>query len=74
VLSNKLKYYLKNNIKLSLNREDQIFIVTKNDIFYKINIFELYNDLFLESDDNSIIEKMKVKELYFRKIIDLTYG
>jgi alpha-tubulin suppressor-like RCC1 family protein len=75
VLSNKLKHYFKDSIKMSLKTKNKIFIVTKNDIFYMIiNIPEISSDLFPENDDYSIIEKMRVKELCFKKIIDLTYG
>jgi hypothetical protein len=76
MLSNKLKHYFKDNVKLSLKTEDMIYIVSKNDIFYRINININPNssDLFLESDDYSMIKMMKVKELCFRKIIDLTCG
>jgi alpha-tubulin suppressor-like RCC1 family protein len=73
VLYNKLKHYFKDNIKLSLKTEDKIIIVTKDDNFYKINIYEINSELFLESD-YSVIEKMIVKEFCSRKIIDLTYG
>jgi hypothetical protein len=74
VLSNKLKVYFKDNVKMSLKTDDKIFIVTKNDIYYKIIIYELFDELFLESNDYSIIEEMIVKELCFWKLFDLTYG
>jgi hypothetical protein len=38
VLYNKLNQYFYNNIKFSLKTEDKVFILTKNDIFYEINI------------------------------------
>jgi hypothetical protein len=68
VLSNKLKYYFKGNIKLSLKTKHKIIIVTKNDIFYKRNIYEIISDLFLESNDYSVIEKM-VKNCVLEKLL-----
>ncbi len=56
VLSNKLKIYFKDNIKFSLKTKENIFIVTKNDTFYKISINLINSDSFLESNDYSIIE------------------
>jgi alpha-tubulin suppressor-like RCC1 family protein len=69
ILYNELKNYFKNDIKLSLKTEDEIFIVTKNDYFYRIYIPEI--ELFSGSFVNSNIEKMVFTELCFKKINDI---
>jgi hypothetical protein len=43
VLSNKLKDYFKDNIRLALKTEDKMFIITKSGIFYLIKIYQLFN-------------------------------
>ncbi len=45
VLSNKLKDHFKYNIKLALKTENKVFLITKIDDFYVLNIYELYNYL-----------------------------
>jgi hypothetical protein len=40
MLSNKLKDYFKNNIKLCLKSRDKIFIISKSDVIYEIAIIE----------------------------------
>jgi hypothetical protein len=74
VLSNNLKYYFENDIKLALKTKDKVFLITKNNIFNEINIYDSNIQLILSSDDNLVIEKYVVKELCYKKIIDLTYG
>jgi alpha-tubulin suppressor-like RCC1 family protein len=73
-LSHKLKDYFRGNIKVSLINENKIFIITKNDTFYEINIFDKMIASFILSNDNSILDKMIVKELCHTNIIDLSYG
>jgi alpha-tubulin suppressor-like RCC1 family protein len=73
-LSCKLKDYFKNNIKLALKTENIVFIVTKEDIFYELDIYDENVRLFLSMDDNSILEKFIVKELCYKEIIDLING
>jgi hypothetical protein len=67
VLSNKLKDYFINNIKLFLFDGNKTFIITKNDIFYKINIWEEIIPKFILNNDNSILDKMLVKEFLYHK-------
>ncbi len=71
VLSKKLKDYFKENIKFSLKTADKVFIVTKNDIFSEINIYDENIDFFISNNDCSIIDKMIVKEFCDKKIFDL---
>jgi alpha-tubulin suppressor-like RCC1 family protein len=66
----KLKHYFENNVKLSLKTKENLFIITKSDIFYEIDIY----DEKILSNDNSIIESMSVEELCKKKVIDLKYG
>jgi hypothetical protein len=73
VVSNKLKDYFKNKIKLSLKSREKIFIINKSDVFYEIDIYENISKFF-ESNENSIIESMIVKQLCYKNIIDLSYG
>jgi alpha-tubulin suppressor-like RCC1 family protein len=74
ILSNKLKDYFENNIKLWLKSENKIFIINKSDVFYQIDIYNQIISKFIESNDKSIIESMIVKELCNKNIIDLSYG
>jgi hypothetical protein len=73
MLSIKLRECFKNKIKFSLKTEDKVFIITKDDIFYEIDIFN-ENLINGSHNDSSIIEKMIVKELCHKQIIDLTCG
>jgi hypothetical protein len=74
VLSNKIKDYFMNNINLFLFDGNKIFIITKNDIFYKINIWDEIIPKFILSNDNSILDEMIVKELCHKNIIDLCFS
>lgn len=65
VLYNKLINHFKNNIKLSFKINFLIFIMTKDDIFYSINIKSEKIPDFIITDDKSTIETMIVKELCF---------
>jgi hypothetical protein len=59
---------------MTLKTRDKMFIITNDDLFYEINIFnEKFLSFFL-CDDNSIIELMIVKELSGKNIIDISYG
>jgi RCC1 and BTB domain-containing protein len=74
ILSNKLRDYFENNIKLWLKSKDKVFTINKSDVFYEIDIYYENISKFTESNDNSIIDKMIVKELCNKNIIDLSYG
>jgi alpha-tubulin suppressor-like RCC1 family protein len=74
ILSNKLKVYFKNNIKISLKTTEKVFIITNNDVFYEIDIYEEEIPQFISTNDNSVIEKTIVEELSHKTIFDLTYG
>jgi hypothetical protein len=73
-LYKKLKNYFGKNIKFSLKTEEKLLVVTKNDIFYQINIYDENIDMFVSKNDKTIIDNMIVKELCSKKIIDLNYG
>jgi alpha-tubulin suppressor-like RCC1 family protein len=72
--SNKLKVYFKDNIKLTLKTPKKLFIITKDDIFYEIFIYEQKIPSYVLSGDQSILDSMIVKELCYKRIIDLNYG
>ncbi len=74
MLSNKLKYYFENKIKIWLKCKEKIFILNKSEYFYEIDIYDKQISKFIETNDNSIIESMIVKELCNKNIIDLSYG
>jgi alpha-tubulin suppressor-like RCC1 family protein len=74
LLSNKLKNYFESNIKFFLKYLNKLFIITKSDIFYEIIINDETIPSFILSNDKSILDKMIVKELCHKNIIDLSYG
>jgi hypothetical protein len=76
VLYNKLsQYFFKNTgIKFSLKIEDKVFILTKNDIFYEINIRNEKLSYFILNDDKQVIESMIVKELSNKGVDNLICG
>jgi alpha-tubulin suppressor-like RCC1 family protein len=74
VLSKKLKEYFKDNIKQSLKFNNKLFIVTKSDDFYEIDIYNENILSFVSSSDYSIIETMIIKELCNKNILDLRSG
>jgi hypothetical protein len=57
-----LRNSFENNIKLSLKTTDKVFIITKKDIFYGLDIYSENIQLFLSSN-NSIIDRMVANEL-----------
>jgi hypothetical protein len=67
-------YFEENNIKWSLKTKTRVFIVTKNDLFYEINIFDEKMPEFILNNDNSIIDSMIVEELCNKSIVDIKYG
>jgi hypothetical protein len=74
-LSNKLNDYFRDNIKFSLKIQNiyKLLIISKKDVFYKINIYNENIHLF-DSSNDLIIEKMIVQELNYKEIIELIYG
>ncbi len=74
ILFNKLNNYFFNNVKLSLKTPNKIFIITKTDVFYEINIYDESFQSFILCDDDSFIESMIVKQLSGKNIIDMSYG
>jgi alpha-tubulin suppressor-like RCC1 family protein len=75
-----LRNHFENNIKISLLTKTlfgsiyKVFIITKSDIFYEINIKDESIPSFILSNDNSILDKFIVKELCHKNIIDFSYG
>jgi hypothetical protein len=65
LLFNKLDDYFKHNIKISLIYGTILIIFTKEDLFYCIDIENILNN------DNSVIEKMIIKDLCYKQINDL---
>jgi alpha-tubulin suppressor-like RCC1 family protein len=74
MISNKLRDYFNNNIKLWSKSNDKIFIINKSDVFYQIDIYNENISKFILSNQNSIIESMIAKDLCNKNIIDLSYG
>jgi hypothetical protein len=71
VLYNKLNNYFKDNIKLSFKMRRNLIIITEEDLFYCINIYNENISSFIINNDNSVIESMIIKDLCFKKIIDI---
>jgi hypothetical protein len=63
--SNKLKVYFKDNIKLTLKTPWKLFIITKDDIFYEIFIYDQKIPSYVLSGDQSILDSMVVKQLCY---------
>jgi alpha-tubulin suppressor-like RCC1 family protein len=59
---------------LSLKTSNKIFIITKDDKFYEINIYDENIPSFVLFNDDSIINSMEIKKLSGENIIDLSYG
>jgi tRNA A-37 threonylcarbamoyl transferase component Bud32 len=74
ILFNKLNTYFNDNINLSLKTQNNIFIITKADVFYGINIYDESFPSFILSNENSVLESMIVKQLSGKNITDLSYG
>jgi hypothetical protein len=52
----------------------KIFIITKTDVFYEINIYDESFQSFVLCDDDSFIKSMVVKQLSEKNIIDISNG
>jgi hypothetical protein len=75
LLSNKLKNHFDLNIEFILKYSNKVFIITKSDIFYEIDIKDETILSFILNNDKSILEsKMIVKQLCHKNTIDLSYG
>jgi serine/threonine protein kinase len=71
VLFNKLNDYFKNNIRISLINRETLIIITKEDLFYCINIKNENIPSFIINDDNSVIDEMVIQDLCYKQINDL---
>jgi hypothetical protein len=71
VLYNKLNDYFKDNIKLSNICYWNLFIITKEDVFYYIDIYNENIPSFIINNDNSVIDSMIIKDLCYKQIIDI---
>jgi hypothetical protein len=74
VLYNKLNEYFNDDIKLSLKFRDKVFILTKSDIFYEINIRNEKLLYFILNDEKQVIESMIVKEISNKGVCNLISG
>ncbi len=74
ILFSKLKGYFSDRISLSLKVDKKLFIVTKKDQFYEIDISDSKIPSFVLKNDHSIIELFIVENLCYKQIIDLNYG
>ncbi len=71
VLFNKLNHYFKDNIKLSIISSKCLIVVTKEDMFYCIDIENEKISSFIINDGTSVIEEMMVSDLCHKQINDL---
>jgi alpha-tubulin suppressor-like RCC1 family protein len=71
VLFNKLNDYFNDNIRISLIDEEILVIITKEDLFYCIDINDENISSFIIKNDNSVIESMIIKDLCYKQINDL---
>jgi hypothetical protein len=67
-LFNKLNDYFKDKIRISLICGGILIIITKEDLFYCIDIYNEKIPSFIINDDNSVIEKMIIKYLCYKQI------
>jgi hypothetical protein len=74
VLYKKLSEYFADNIKYSLKTEDKLFIITKSDIFYEIDITNPQLSYFILYNDKNKIESMIVKDLCNKGVNNLICG
>jgi hypothetical protein len=74
ILFSKLKEYFKDKISLSLKVCKKLFIVTKDDEFYEIDVSDSKIASFALKNDNKVIKSFIVEELCFKNVIDLNYG
>jgi hypothetical protein len=74
VLYKKLSEYFSDNIKYSLKTEDKLFIITKSDIFYEIDITNPKLSYFILCNDQKKIESMIVKDLCKKGVNHLICG
>jgi hypothetical protein len=63
VLINKLNDYFKDNIRISLIFDIILIIITKEDLFYCIDIMNENIPSFIINDDNSVIKSTIIKDL-----------
>jgi tRNA A-37 threonylcarbamoyl transferase component Bud32 len=70
-LFNKLNDYFKHNIRISLINLNILIIVTKEDFFYCIDIYNENIPSFIINNDNSVIQSMIIKNLCQKQINDI---
>jgi serine/threonine protein kinase len=71
VLFNKLNDYFKDKIRISLIDREILIIITKEDLFYCIDIQNENIPSFIINNGNSVIESMIIKDLCYKQINDL---
>jgi hypothetical protein len=71
ILFNKLNDYFKDNIKLSNICNWYLLIITKDDMFYCINIEDENISSYIINNDKSVIDEMIIKDLCYKQINDL---
>ncbi len=71
VLFNKLNEYFKHNIRMSVMRGEILIVVTKEDLFYCIDIDNENILSFIINDDNKVIEDMIIQDLCHKQINDI---
>jgi hypothetical protein len=71
VLFNKLNDYFKDNIRISLINRPILITITKDDLFYCIDIGNGKIPSFIINDDNSVIDEMIIKDLCHKQINDI---
>jgi hypothetical protein len=71
LLFNKLNDYFKDNIRISLIYREILIIITKQDLFYCIDIENENIPSIIINDDNSGIDSMVIKDLCYKQINDI---
>jgi hypothetical protein len=74
VLFNKLNHYFKDKVRMSLIFSPFLIIITKEDLFYCINIDNENIPSFIINDDKQVIQDMIAKDLCHKQINDLFIG
>jgi hypothetical protein len=65
-LFDKLNDHFKDNIRMKLINYETVIIITKEDLFYCIDINNEKIPYFIINDENSVIESMIIKDLCYK--------
>jgi hypothetical protein len=74
ILSNKMRDYFNDKVKLSFVTEKQVLIVTKDDKVYEFERDSENSSLITFGFNNSIIESKILMELCDKNVVDFAHG